>query len=183
MDVPVSIRAYARDRKSRGLPIGSHEGIRRAIAAGALLPPAVTEGGKISAREADAQLAEAHPIEASLNGKSPSPSRTDGRPLSEIRAEREALRLKREHLAYHRAAGELIEAQPVLRALEREARALRDRMLTLPQRVHPTVADLPLREAMIAWEAAIGDAFDDFAQQAEQVVTQAVERERARGTR
>jgi len=179
----VSIRSYAKSRRERRLPCASHQGVRLAIQRGALVPPAITASGKINAKAADAQLAEAHPVAAHLNGE-PTPSHTNGAPverlsLAETRRQREELRLRSETVEYHRKAGRLCEAAPLLNKIESEARVLRDVLtVSLPAKLGPVVCAMTPREATLTLEVALRDALAAFVEGCGRAVERAVERER-----
>jgi hypothetical protein len=172
----VSVRSYARSRRARGLPVASHTGLQKAISEGILRPPALDAAGKVVPKHADEQLRAQHPLSGAIPSRSSSP-------LAEVRRQREELKLKSEQLEYHRRAGRLVEAAPVLAKVRSASRQLRDRLMLLTTRVLPQCAGLTLHEQILTMEAAIRDDLDAFAQDVGSGVARAVEREKSGGVR
>jgi len=182
---PVSLRRYARSRRERNLPIGTHVGVKKAIERGALLPPAVTASGQIVPGLADAQLAESHGVAAAL-GDEPTPSSTNGvlverLSLAEVRRAREELRLRNEQLQYYRRAGELVEAAEVGKVLFASARSMRDAALGLPSRIVPELQGLSMHEQTLLLEGALREMLESLAEGAADGIAHCVEAEKERG--
>lgn len=159
----VSLRSYARSRRERGLPLHTHVGLGKAIREGRLGPPAVTSEGRINPAEADAALAEVHPEARPVEAETESgtPSHTEPH-LGEIRRQREALRLRREHLDVVMREGKLMEAESVREAVRGAARQMRDRLLAIPPKLAPQCAGLNEHEAFSALEREVLDALEAF---------------------
>lgn len=156
----LSLSAYARSRKERGLPGGSHEAVRKAIASGRLTGASFVHVGarkKINPEKADLEwasntdpVAQRDPESAkggAGDGLFPdaSPPRPSRGPSPEESAEQarvrratanaQALRVKygaqRAKLQFEREAGNLVDADTVRRKSFELARGMRDSVLSI----------------------------------------------------
>jgi len=152
----VSLRAYARSRRERGLPGGTHAAVRKAIAAGRLERAVVVREGKPSIEPELADAEWERRTDATMSrGPEQSGDPTAGRPggslddapafearassdsgVAEQARRAQAVRLtfqaKLAELEYRQRSGELVRAEDVRLEQSRAARAVRDRLRALP---------------------------------------------------
>lgn len=146
----ISIRAYAEHRRRSGLPGGTKNAVEKALAAGRITR---TRGGKIDPKTADEEWAAtttgspgsaAQPLRGRNSGAGRRSGASGGEDTQEpsnaqrfsaARAMREEERAKLAALEYATAAGEVILAKPMRQEAHRLGRLVRDRILTVPDRV------------------------------------------------
>lgn len=125
----MSISAYARSRRDRGLPGGSRWGVQKAIRDGRIM---TNPDGTVSPEQADAAW-----------GRNTSQAKQrDAAPASyqEARAIREALNARLTRLDYEERLKQLVPATEVRREAFETGRTFRDRMLAIPARVAASLA-------------------------------------------
>jgi hypothetical protein len=154
----MNLQAYADHRKAQGLRGQSHVAVINAIKDGRLSPPAVQRQGRgwiINAELADAQWAgRTDPGNEGTKGGSdlpigrPSPVATVGNasavkggpPLAISKQVKAAYDAKLAELEYKTKSGELVPVADVKAQAFTLARAVRDGLLALPDRVAPMLA-------------------------------------------
>lgn len=142
-----SIRAYARHRRERGLVGASPWSVQKALREGRIERNAE---GKIEPEIADRQWEEnTNPAmrRPSAPSSSPRASATETShqkipvpPLAQSRAIREAYQARLARLDYEERTGTLVSTEQVRSAAFARARSVRERLLTLPERVASELA-------------------------------------------
>ena len=138
----MNLQAYADHRKARGLRGSSHVAVLNAIKDGRLTAPAVRRDGRnwiIDAAAADQQWAAR--TDPSPVGNMPAAASAKGLPaLSVSKAVRAAYDAKMAQLQYQKEAEELVPARHVRDEAFALARALRDGLMRVADRLAPTLA-------------------------------------------
>jgi hypothetical protein len=158
----MNLQAYAKHRKARGLRGTSHVAVLKAIESGRLTEPAVRKiDGKwlIDAPLADAQWAgNTDPSRSSvqpplppelpgpINTRQPHPA-GGGPSLAEAKRARAVYQAERERVELMQMKGELIPAAEVKSEAFAMARVLRDRLMSIPDRIAPMVSGMTPRDA------------------------------------
>lgn len=132
----LSIRGYAEHRRRSGLPGGTKNAVEKALAAGRI---SRTAAGKIDPKIADAewlaQTTRSPVVDTDSDDSTPEPGSGYAKRFNRARTIREEERAKLAALEYAKAAGEAALVKPMRAEAHRLGRLVRDRVLTVPDRV------------------------------------------------
>lgn len=148
----MNLQAYAKHRKAQGLRGATHVAVLKAIEAGRLTEPAVRKvDGRwhIDATLADMQWAgntDNQRVAALPDTPAPAPTGRQPHPvgggpsLAEARRARTVYQAERERIALLREKGELVPAAEVKARWFEHGRAIRDNLLSIPDRIASQLA-------------------------------------------
>lgn len=132
----LSIRGYAEHRRRAGLPGGTKNAVEKALAAGRI---SRTSAGRIDPSVADAEWIAQTTRPAAIDDDeadgAPEPGSGYAKRFNRARTIREEERAKLAALEYARAAGEAALVKPMRAEAHRIGRLVRERVLTVPDRV------------------------------------------------
>lgn len=155
---PLSIRGYAAYRASKGLPGGTAWAVQKALRDGRL------PGAKKDARgnwQIDPEVADREWLENTDPTRAESANGADT--LAAARLLKEQYNAKLAQIEYETKAGKLIDAETASREQFAVFRALRDRLLKIPDRIEGEIVGLDPREAGELLRAELRTALEEVA--------------------
>ena len=165
---PISLSAYARHRKSRGLPGGTLYAVQVAKRDGRI-KRSVTRRGKIRSTElADAEWLASTKSEyvpdtgPTSPARNTSPEQTALNPLAEARARREAAQAEIREMELAQRRGELVPAKDIESHLANLFTQCRTRLLSIPARARQHDASLSGPQ-LVLLERLLREALEDLA--------------------